>query len=63
MPLVTVPDNPKGLPIATTLSPVRAVSLSPKVTAGSFPSGLTRRTARSVRWSRPMMCAGRIVPS
>ena len=35
IPAVTVPDSPNGLPLASTQSPPRALSLSPNDTAGS----------------------------
>ena len=63
MPAVTVPPRPNGLPIATTQSPTRAVSLSPKATAVSGLSGFTRSSATSTRSSRPTNSAFNIVLS
>ena len=53
MPAVTVPPSPNGLPIASTQSPTRALSLSPQPAAISFLSVLTFSRARSVLVSRP----------
>ena len=36
IPEVTVPPKPKGLPIAITQSPIRALSESPKLTGSNF---------------------------
>ena len=44
MPAVTVPPSPNGLPIASTQSPTRALSLSPQTAAGSGLSVLTFST-------------------
>ena len=57
MPAVTVPDRPNGLPIASTQSPTRDLSLSPKATAVSLWSACTCSTARSVRSSWPSSLA------
>jgi hypothetical protein len=63
MPAVTVPPRPKGLPIATTQSPILAVSLLPKRTGARRLSVLTRISARSVRGSRPTTSAVSVVLS
>ena len=57
MPAVTVPPRLNGLPIAITHSPSRSFSESPNFTAVSGLSDFTRRSARSVFWSRPMTSA------
>ncbi len=57
IPAVTVPDRPNGLPIASTQSPTRDLSLSPNATAGSLRSVCTCSTARSVRSSWPISLA------
>ena len=63
MPAVTLPPRPKGLPMATTQSPTRALSESPKRTAVSLPVGFTLSTAMSVLGSRPTTSALSRVPS
>ena len=63
MPAVTVPPRLNGLPIATTHSPSRTLSESANLTALSGLVGLTRSTARSVFWSRPITSAWRREPS
>ncbi len=49
MPAVTEPPRPNGLPIASTQSPTRDLSLSPNCTAGSGLSAVTFSTAMSAR--------------
>ena len=62
MPLVTEPESPAGLPIATTDSPRTTSSELPMTAAGkSLPSILI--TARSVLLSLPMTVAGYSVSS
>ena len=63
MPAVTEPPRLNGLPIAITHSPSRILSESPNFTAFSGLVGLTRSTARSVFWSRPITSALSRVPS
>ncbi len=63
IPAVTVPPRPKGLPIASTQSPTRALEESPHLTAGSGFFGSTLSSARSVFLSRPMILALRLVSS
>ena len=63
MPAVTLPPSPNGLPIASTQSPTRALSLSPQSAATSFLSVLTFSTATSVLLSRPSTSALRRVSS
>ncbi len=53
MPAVTVPPRPNGLPIASTQSPTREISESPKSTAVSGLSGFTCSSAISPVSSRP----------
>ncbi len=57
MPAVTLPPSPNGLPIASTQSPTRALSLSPQRVAMSGFAVLTFRTATSVLVSRPTSSA------
>src|SRR3546814_6808681 len=49
MPAVTVPPRPKGLPMATTQSPMRVASESPQAVDGSGFLASTFSSARSVR--------------
>ena len=49
IPEVTVPPKPKGLPIAITQSPMRALSESPKLTVLNFSSDSICKTARSYK--------------
>ncbi len=63
MPAVTVPPRPNGLPIATTQSPMREESESPKDTAVSVWPSPTDRTARSVLGSVPTTSASSSVSS
>ena len=63
MPAVTVEPMPKGSPMAITQSPMRALSLSPNLVAGSGFFGFTFSSARSVLMSRPTSLAGRVVSS
>src|SRR5829696_668153 len=63
MPAVTEPPRPNGLPMASTQSPGRSFSESPNFTALRGLSGLTRRTARSIFGSLPMISAFSLLPS
>ncbi len=63
MPAVTVEPSPKGSPIAITQSPIRALSLSPNLVAGSGFLGVTFNNARSVLMSRPTSLAVKVAPS
>ena len=63
MPAVTEPPSPNGLPMAMTQSPGRSFSESPNGTALSGLSGFTRRTARSIFGSLPMISAFSLLPS
>jgi hypothetical protein len=62
MPEVTVPDRPSGAPRTTTGWPTRTESDEPIAMAFRLNGGLTLRTARSVRMSRPTIVAGTVVP-
>ena len=62
MPEVTVWPKPKGLPIASTMSPTRSVSEEPKVVAGRSVAS-TCSTARSVSGSLPTTLASSFLPS
>ena len=58
MPAVTVRSRPNGLPIATTGSPTRTASESPRRSgASAVASTSTLRTARSVEGSLPTSVA------
>src|ERR1700747_3248806 len=48
IPEVTVPPRPKGLPIASTQSPTRALEESPQSAAGSGPVGFILRGDRAL---------------
>ena len=48
-----MPPNPNGFPIATTQSPILALSESPKLTGVKFLSDLILRTAMSDNGSAP----------
>ena len=48
IPEVTVPPNPKGFPMATTQSPILALSESPKLTGLNFSSDSICKTAKSI---------------
>ena len=48
IPDVTVPPKPKGFPIATTQSPTRALSESPKLTGRKFYLDSIFKTAKSI---------------
>jgi len=48
IPEVTVPPKPKGLPIAITQSPIRALSESPKQTGSNYSSACICKTAKSM---------------
>ena len=63
MPEETEPPRPNGLPIAMTGSPIRILSESPNLTAGSGLSCFTRNTARSTLLSLPMTSALSLRPS
>ena len=52
-----MPDRAKGLPIATTQSPTRALVLSPNLTKGRGFFASIFSTARSVAGSRPTSLA------
>lgn len=56
MPLVTLPDNPSGLPIASTIWPTASRAESPNV-AGVSGAFLTRTTARSFAENSPTSVA------
>ncbi len=59
MPVVTVPESPKGLPMAITGSPTESPWSSPIPTAAkSEGASLTCSTARSVEGSEPVTSAG-----
>ena len=59
IPEVTVPPKPKGLPIASTMSPTLDISESPQLTGLIFIiSGSIFRTAISVLGSVPTSSAG-----
>src|SRR4051794_41856558 len=57
MPALTLPPSPNGLPIASTQSPTRALSLSPQAVGTSGLSVFTFSTAISVLLSRPRSSA------
>ena len=58
MPVVTVRENPNGLPIAIAASPTRTLEESPNGSGTSLASlGSTLRTARSFETSRPATSA------
>ena len=63
MPAVTEPPRPNGLPIASTQSPTRMASLSPKGTATSGWVVLIFSRARSVLLSLPTSSALMLVSS
>ena len=63
MPAVTLPPRPNGLPIASTQSPTRDLSDSPKVTNGSGLSDMTFNSAMSPVSSRPTNVAFSVVLS
>ena len=63
MPTETLPPKPKGLPIAITQSPIRALSESANFTEGKgFPASTLRRTM-SIFASLPTILASSSVPS
>ena len=62
MPLVTVWPTPKGLPMASTGSPMTSASESPSVITGRSVRS-TFRMARSVSGSVPITCAALLRPS
>ena len=57
MPLVTLPDRPRGLPIASTIWPTARCAESPNL-AGVSRARLTRTTARSLAANSPTSVAG-----
>ena len=61
-PVVTVLESPNGLPIATTVSPIRRLALLPSGVAGS-PLAATLSTARSASRSEPSTVASSSRPS
>ena len=63
MPAETENPCPSGLPMASTQSPTRIASLSPKLTNGSGSSLSTFKSAMSVRGSRPISRASSSPPS
>ena len=62
IPVVTVPDNPRGEPIAITASPTSIVSLLPNCKALN-PTASIFKTAKSKDASRPITFAVYVVPS
>ena len=62
-PVVTVWLNPKGLPMAMTVSPGMISPESPSFTAGSFAAPLICSTARSKSGSAPFTVAVNSLPS
>ena len=57
MPAVTVPPSPNGLPIATTQSPILALSELPNFTGIKLSSDIISRTATSDKGSAPITFA------
>ena len=57
MPAVTVPPNPKGLPIATTHSPTLDSLLLPKLTKGKLSLDSIFNRAKSILGSNPTTSA------
>src|SRR3984885_13542041 len=62
IPAVTVPPNPKGLPTASTQSPIRGLP-SDNLANGKFEPPSTLISARSVRASVPITLALKVLPS
>ena len=57
MPEVTVPPNPKGLPMAITQSPILALFESPNFTGINLSSDCILSTAKSDKGSAPTILA------
>src|SRR5580692_5921090 len=62
IPAVTVPPSPKGLPTASTQSPIRGLP-SDNLANGKFEPPSTLISARSVRASVPITLALKVLPS
>ncbi len=65
MPVVTVPDRPKGAPIAMVASPTATLLESASGSGSSlrFPTPLSLSTAMSYPWALPTTCASYFLPS
>ena len=61
MPAVTEPPRPKGLPTASTQSPMRGVLSENFTKVKGFELSLILSSARSVRWSVPMSSASNLL--